>query len=62
MADFSSDGKGSITTTSRVRVWWLTTVGGYRVENKRRVPNENAFGELYYKNTWVLVKDGEGKA
>ena len=57
MEETGSDGR--VTTTSRLRVWWLQSVRGYRLENKRRVPHQNAFGEIYYKNTWVLVKDGD---
>lgn len=46
-----------ITTSSRLRAWWLVTLRGYVLVNKRRVPKENSFGEIYYKNHWVLSKD-----
>lgn len=51
-----SDGKTEITTSARVRAWWLTTFRGYAVESKRRVPHESALGKIYYKNRWVLTK------
>lgn len=51
-----SDGQVEITTSMRVRAWWLTTFRGYALESKRRVPHESAFGAIYYKNRWVLTK------
>ena len=39
-----------------MRAWWLTTFRGYTLESKKRVPHQNVFGEIYYKNHWVLTK------
>ncbi len=51
-----SDGQAEITSSSRVRACWLVTFRGYTLESKKRAPHENAFGEIYYKNHWVLTK------
>jgi len=53
----SSNGKKEILTASRVRAWWLVAVCGYELESKRRLPKESPFGEIYYKNHWMLWKD-----
>ena len=57
MGDSGADGRTEITTASRLRAWWLKNFRGYVVENKRRTPHENAFGEIYYKNLWIMTKD-----
>lgn len=48
---------GSITTTSRIRVWYLKRFRGYRVLSMHRLPKQNSFGEIYYRNSWILVRD-----
>ena len=53
----TSGPNGSITTTSRLKVWFLTKFRGYRVLSMHRLPKESSFGELYYRDSWVLVKD-----
>ena len=52
----SSAPKGSITTSSRLRAWFLKTFRGYRVLSNHRLPKQNSFGEIYYTNSWILVK------
>ena len=56
MNDSGADGRTEITTSSRLRTWWLKNFRGFTVEMKRRTPHENTFGEVYYKNHWVLTK------
>lgn len=53
-----SDGN-KVVTSSRLRMWWLRGARGYTVDTMKREPNENAFGELYYKNHWHLSKHEE---
>lgn len=50
-----------ITTSFRLHAWWLKTFGGYTMESMHRVPKQNFFGEIYYKNHWVLSKKPEGE-
>ena len=57
MSETGSGGRKEITTSSRIRAWWLVALRGYVLENKRRVPKESPFGEIYYENHWVLSKD-----
>ncbi len=57
MNDSGGGGRTEITTGSRLRTWWLKNFRGYAVETKKRTPHENAFGEIYYKNLWVLTKE-----
>lgn len=55
MTTTRSDGHTEITTSARMRAWWLTTFRGYALKSKKRVPHESVFGESYYKNHWVLT-------
>lgn len=55
---FESDGTdGTVTTSSRIRKWFLTSFRNYRLVSTRRLPRENAFGEIYYRDSWVLTRD-----
>jgi GTP cyclohydrolase I len=47
---------GQVETALRVRMWWLTLFRGYRVVSRHRLPKQNVFGEIYYKDSWVLAK------
>ena len=58
----TSGPEGSITTSSRVRVWYLTTFRGYEVFSQHRLPKQNSFGEIYYRNSWVLTKAADDGA
>lgn len=53
----SGERNGTITTSSRIRVWFLKTFRGYRVLTTRRTPMQSTFGEIYYRNTFVLAKE-----
>lgn len=50
-----------ISTTSWLRMWWLTRFCGYRVRKAVHRPHASAFGRITYANTWwlesVLHKD-----
>ncbi|MCH8203691.1 MAG: hypothetical protein IID09_00935 [Candidatus Hydrogenedentes bacterium] len=59
MNDSRADGRTEVTTSSRLRTWWLKNFRGYTLKNKRRTPHQNVFGEIYYKNHWVLTKDNK---
>ncbi|MCH7958641.1 MAG: hypothetical protein IID08_00830 [Candidatus Hydrogenedentes bacterium] len=48
-----------ITTAFRLRMWWLRIFRGYHLNSKRRMPKQNFFGEIYYKNHWVLSRRDE---
>ena len=48
-----------VTTSYRFRAWWLKTFRGYTMESMHRVPKQNLFGEIYYKNHWVLSRKPE---
>ena len=50
------NGDGVVTTSMRLRVWWLKMFKGYRTESVHRIPKENVFGEIYYLNRWYLTK------
>lgn len=52
-----SDGKQTVETSARFRMWWLTWFRGYKLTNLRRLPKVNLFGEIYYKNVWVVSKE-----
>ncbi len=52
----TSGPEGSITTASRVRKWYLTIFRRYKVLSVHRLPKQNSFGEIYYRNSWVLVE------
>ena len=45
---------GSVRTSSRVRMWWLTTVKDYRVVSIMNHPKKYSMGRLTYERTWVL--------
>ncbi len=45
-----------VKTSSRLRKIWLTTFRGYSLESTRQHPKQNAFGEIYYKAEYSLVK------
>ena len=45
-----------VTTSFRIHAWWLKTFRGYTMESMHRVPKQNLFGEIYYKNHWVLSR------
>ena len=46
-----------ISTTSRLRMWWLTTVQGYRLVNIKVLPAHASFGRIRYERTWWLKRD-----
>lgn len=48
-----------VETGYRLRMWWLTWMRGYTITNRKRIPKSNVFGEIYYKNVWVLSKHVE---
>ncbi len=53
--------EGEVKTTSRLRVWLLTTFKGYKV--KLRItssPKFTIFRTVAYKNTWVLQPPDDG--
>ena len=57
-----SDGKRIVETSVRFRMWWLTWFRGYKLTNLRRLPKVNFFGEIYYKNVWVVSKDNRARS
>ncbi len=51
--------EGSVSTSSKLKAWWLRTARGYRVASLHRLPKQNFFGELYYKTQYILTKRPE---
>ena len=56
MNDSPKKSPDTVTTTIRMRAWFLKTFLGYHVDNVHRAPKQNIFGEIYYKTSWVLIK------
>ena len=57
MQDFETTSDSEIKTAFRPRAWWLRYVRRYKFLNRKRVPHQNTFGELYYKTYWTFSKD-----
>ncbi len=61
MDDGRHDSDTFVTTSFRVRAWWLKTFQGYTMESIHRVPKQNVFGEIYYTKHWVLSRKPGGE-
>ena len=46
---------GTIRTTSRLRTWYYVHLGGCQVRSVWREPNLMWWGQVHYKNRWVLT-------
>ncbi len=44
----------SLATTSRLRMWWLHTIWGYKVISKHSRPHTGAFG-LTFEDEYLLL-------
>ena len=49
-------GNGLVEVTSRVQVWWLTNLKGYRIVLVRHEPRLGSFGRIEYQSTWTLMR------
>ncbi|GMW03782.1 MAG: hypothetical protein AMXMBFR84_49160 [Candidatus Hydrogenedentota bacterium] len=45
---------GMVKTNSRMRMWWLTTVRNFKVEQIITHPKKYSMGRLKYSRTWLL--------
>lgn len=45
----------ALRTTSRIRVWWLLMVWGYKLLEVRRRPRSGWFSRLSYDKTYTLM-------
>ena len=45
----------ALTTTSRLRAWWLHTVWGYTILETHRHPRAGWFGRIAYEDTYLLL-------
>ncbi len=45
---------GTIRTSSRLRMWWLTRMRGYRLERSCQVPHLGWFGNVRYTRECIL--------
>lgn len=54
MASYGIPENPALMTTSRLRMWWLHSVRGYKVLNKRRQPHTGVFGPSY-EDIYLLV-------
>ena len=43
-----------IEVSSRLEMWWLVWVRGYRVKKRSQAPKLQLFGRILYKTTWFL--------
>jgi len=49
-------------TGSRLRVWWLTRLRGYRVARVNLVPRQALLGRIAYTRIWRLESRETGEA
>lgn len=49
--------EGTIVTGSRLRMWFLTRFRGYRIRQRRQVPEAKAFGRIGYRRQWLLGRE-----
>lgn len=54
MAQYGIPDNPALKTNSRLRVWWLHSIWGYRVLNKRRQLYTGWFGSAY-EDVYVLL-------
>ena len=52
----SRDVAPKTTTSSHLRVWWLTKMRGYQVERVTLVPKENFWGGFHCTKNWVIKR------
>jgi len=45
----------SLRTNSRVRMWWLHQVWGYKVLHTHRTPRMGWFGQLTYDESYLML-------
>jgi len=43
-----------VETSSRLRAWWLSTFGGYKVYSVHRTPKEGTFRSITYDSVYKL--------
>ena len=55
MAAYGFPDNPSLTTSSRVRAWWLRTVFGYHVVRVRHHLHTNIFGRIKYAATFLMT-------
>lgn len=46
---------GALSTSSRLKAWWLTSVRRWRIMQQTREPFRGLFGTMHYRRTWVLL-------
>lgn len=46
--------KGTVETSSKLRLWWLSTMQGYEVLEEKMSPRKGSFGRVSYVRVWVL--------
>lgn len=46
--------EGRVKTSSKLRMAWLSTFRGYKVETRTQTPMGYSLGRLQYKTSWVL--------
>ncbi len=55
MAQYGIPDNPALKTNSWLRAWWLHSVWGYQVVNKRRQPRLGWFGSTTYEDVYVLL-------
>lgn len=52
----SSKSEQRVTTGSRLKMWWLVNIQGYKIYLKRTTPSDGAFGRVVNRHHWSLRK------
>ena len=43
-----------VITSSRLKVWWLSSFNGYGVKRVSEIPRASPFGQIRYRRVWTL--------
>jgi hypothetical protein len=47
--------QGAVTTSSRLKKWWLVSIRKWTVSHYAREPLRVTLGQMVYKHTWILM-------
>lgn len=46
----------TVVTESRLKMWYLTRMRGYRIRRRQQVPQVSLFGRIGYRRQWMLAR------
>lgn len=49
-----TDKATAVVTSSRLKVWWLSSVNGYGVKGVSEIPHAGPLGQIRYHRVWTL--------